>query len=83
MSTSTAVAIVLSALSTTLTNVAYLREHDAAAALPVLSMRRPLHSADLRRIRSYPDGYQVDALGTFPRGCPVPHETDAPVQESA
>jgi ER-bound oxygenase mpaB/B'/Rubber oxygenase, catalytic domain len=51
------------------------------AVLP--ARRRPLHSADLRRIRSYPDGYQVDALGTFPRGCPVPHETDAPVQESA
>jgi hypothetical protein len=36
MTTSTAVAIVLAALSTTITNLAYLREHDAAAALPVL-----------------------------------------------
>jgi hypothetical protein len=43
--------------------------------------RRPLHSADLPRIRSYPDGYQVDALGTFPRGCPVPR--GAVDQESA
>jgi hypothetical protein len=34
--------------------------------------RRPLHSPDLPRIRSYPAGYHVDALGTFPRGCPVP-----------
>ena len=47
MNTSTAVAIVLALLSTTLTNIAYLREHDAAAALPVLSMRRPLHSLRL------------------------------------
>ena len=47
MNVSTAVAIVLALLSTTITNVAYLREHDAAAALPVLSMRRPLHSVRL------------------------------------
>jgi drug/metabolite transporter (DMT)-like permease len=47
MSTSTAVALVLALLSTTITNLAYLREHDAAAALPVLSMRRPLHSLHL------------------------------------
>jgi len=47
MSISTAVAIVLALLSTTLTNLAYLREHDAAAALPVLSMRRPVHSVQL------------------------------------
>ena len=47
VSVGTAVALVLALASTTLTNVAYLREHDAAAALPVLSMRRPLHSARL------------------------------------
>src|SRR6476661_9740108 len=47
MNVSTAVAIVLALLSTTITNLAYLREHDAAAALPVLSMRRPLHSVQL------------------------------------
>ncbi len=28
---------------------------------------------DLRWIRTYPDGYDVEQLGTFPRGCPVPH----------
>ena len=33
--------------------------------------RNPLHAKDMPRIRSYPDGYDVDALGTFPRGCPV------------
>jgi hypothetical protein len=47
MRTSTAVAIVLATLSTTITSLAYLREHEAAAALPVLSMRRPLHSIRL------------------------------------
>lgn len=43
----TVVAIGLAVISTTLTNVAYLREHDAAAALPSLSMRRPLESLRL------------------------------------
>jgi hypothetical protein len=47
MSVSTAIALALAAGSTTLTNIAYLREHAAAATLPVLSMRRPLHSARL------------------------------------
>jgi hypothetical protein len=39
------IAVALALGATALTNIAYLREHDAAAALPVLSMRRPLHSA--------------------------------------
>jgi hypothetical protein len=43
----TAIAIPLAAGSTTLINIAYLREHDAAAAMPALSMRRPLHSLHL------------------------------------
>jgi hypothetical protein len=43
----TALAIGLAAASTTLTNLAYLREHDAAAHLPALSMRRPLQSLRL------------------------------------
>lgn len=25
-------------------------------------------------IRSYPDGYEPDRIGTFPKGCPVPHD---------
>jgi len=44
VSTQTGVALVLALVSTALTNIAYLREHDAAAALPTLSLRRPLHS---------------------------------------
>lgn len=47
MNAETAIAIGLAAASTTLTNLAYQREHDAAASLPVLSMRRPLHSLHL------------------------------------
>jgi hypothetical protein len=43
----TAIALVLALASTTLTNLAYLREHDAAAALPDLSLRRPLKSVRL------------------------------------
>ena len=41
------IALILAAASTTLTNVAYSREHDAAAALPCLSMRRPVQSIRL------------------------------------
>lgn len=47
MTAATGIALGLAAASTTLTNLAYLREHDAAAALPCLSMRRPLQSLRL------------------------------------
>ena len=47
MSVKTVIALVLALASTMLTNAAYLREHDAAAALPCLSIRRPLRSAAL------------------------------------
>ena len=39
-----AVAFGLALVSTTLSSLAYLREHDAAASMPALSMRRPLQS---------------------------------------
>jgi hypothetical protein len=64
MSVSTAIALLLAALSTVLTNLAYLREHDAAAALPVLSMRRPLHSARiLLDDRSWVLGFVMETGG--------------------
>ncbi len=47
MSISTAGAIVLAIVWTTLTNIAYQREHDAAAGMPCLSMRRPIESLRL------------------------------------
>jgi hypothetical protein len=60
----TAVALLLALVSTTLTNIAYLREHDAAAKLPVLSMRRPLHSAHaLLTDRSWMLGFGMETGG--------------------
>ncbi len=37
----------------------------------------PKYARHLPNIRSYPNGFDIAALGTFPRtgGCPVPHET--------
>jgi hypothetical protein len=64
MSASTAAALVLALVSTTLTNLAYLREHDAAAALPVLTLRRPLHSARLLlQDRSWLVGFAMETAG--------------------
>jgi hypothetical protein len=40
----------------------------------VLSPRRePLYGRDRSNIRSYPNGYSVEQLGTFPKTCPVKH----------
>ena len=64
MSTSIIIGLALAALSTVLVNVAYLREHDAAAELPALSMRRPLHSARiLLSDRSWVTGFAIEAAG--------------------
>src|SRR5205814_10001101 len=64
MSAQTAIALLLALASTTLTNVAYLREHDAAAALPTLSLRRPLHSAHvLLTDRSWLLGFALESAG--------------------
>src|SRR5690242_14578991 len=66
MSTQTGIALVLALASTTLTNVAYLRQHDAAAALPALPLRRPPHSAHaLLSDRSWLVGFPLEASG-FP-----------------
>jgi hypothetical protein len=64
MSAQTAVALVLALAATGLTNVAYLREHDAAAALPTLSLRRPLHSIQaLLTDRSWLLGFALESGG--------------------
>jgi hypothetical protein len=34
--------------------------------------RRPYHARQLPQVRSYPDGYDVERLGTFPPACPAP-----------
>ncbi|MBM7366066.1 oxygenase MpaB family protein [Gordonia hydrophobica] len=44
----------------------------AVAYLP--KRRRPQLIQDMARVKSYPDGFQIDALGTFAKsGCPVKH----------
>ena len=64
MNASTAVALVLALASTVLINLAYLREHDAAAALPMLSLRRPLQSARLLLSdRSWLVGFGMETAG--------------------
>jgi hypothetical protein len=64
VNTSTAVALVLALVSTVLINLAYLREHDAAAALPVLCIRRPLQSAwVLLTDRSWLIGFTMETAG--------------------
>jgi hypothetical protein len=64
LSVQTALALLLALGSTTLTNVAYLREHDAAAALPTLSLRRPLHSIQaLLTDRSWLVGFALESVG--------------------
>lgn len=35
--------------------------------------RKGKTSEDVSWIRSYPDGFVVSDLGSFPQGCPVPH----------
>ena len=64
LSAQTVVALLLALASTALTNVAYLREHDAAAALPALSLRRPLHSVQvLLTDRSWLIGFALESSG--------------------
>jgi hypothetical protein len=61
---STALALALAFASTVLINLAYLREHDAAAALPVLCIRRPLQSARvLLADRSWLLGFAMESAG--------------------
>ena len=64
MSPGTAIAIGLELCSTTLVNVAYVREHEAAAALPALSLRRPLQSLRLLLTdRSWLAGFALETGG--------------------
>ncbi|HEY4624707.1 MAG TPA: oxygenase MpaB family protein [Blastococcus sp.] len=40
---------------------------------------QPYFARQMPQIRSYPDGYQVGRLGTFPPGCPVPEPGEVAV----
>ena len=64
MNARTAIAIGFAIASTTLANVAYLREHDAAASLPCLSLRRPLQSLRLLLTnRGWLLGFAMETVG--------------------
>ncbi len=64
MSVAIAIAFVLALGSTTLASLAYLREHDAAAALPALSLRRPAQSLRLLLTdRSWMLGFAMEGGG--------------------
>jgi hypothetical protein len=64
MTLRTVIGLVLALASTALTNLAYLREHDAAAALPPLSMRRPVGSVRLLvNNRSWMLGFAMETGG--------------------
>jgi hypothetical protein len=60
----TGVGLVLALASTTLTNLGYVREHRAAAALPCLSLRRPVQSVSLLLTsRRWVLGFAMEAGG--------------------
>ena len=64
MSASTAAALALAIVSATLTNLAYSREHDAAAELPTLTLRHPLASVRLLLTdRSWVAGFALEGGG--------------------
>jgi hypothetical protein len=43
---------------------------------------QPYFARQLPQVRSYPDGYEVGRLGTFPPGCPVPPPRSAEAAEA-
>jgi hypothetical protein len=58
------IALALAAASTTLTNLAYIREQAAASSLPPLSMRRPLQSVRLLLThRGWLIGFAMEGTG--------------------
>ena len=64
MSGKTVAALALAIVSSVLTNLAYSREHDAAAQLPTLTFRHPLHSvALLLEDRSWLAGFALEGGG--------------------
>jgi hypothetical protein len=58
------IGLVLALGSTVLISLSYLREHDAAAALPALSFRRPVRSAQLLLTsRAWLLGFGMESVG--------------------
>jgi hypothetical protein len=64
LSGATLAGLVLAFVSAVVINLAYLREHEAAAALPALSVRRPIHSVRLLiGDRAWLLGFALESLG--------------------
>jgi hypothetical protein len=64
LSGGTIAGLVLAFASATVINLAYLREHEAAAALPALSLRRPVYSARLLLgNRTWLQGFAMESGG--------------------
>jgi hypothetical protein len=64
LSGGTLAGLVLAFASAVVINLAYLREHEAAAALPALSVRRPLHSVRLLiGDRAWLFGFAMESVG--------------------
>lgn len=60
----TVVALLFALLSTALTNIAYVREHEAAAAMPELSIKRPRQSLSLlMNDRAWMLGFGLESCG--------------------
>jgi hypothetical protein len=60
----TAVALVLALVATTLTSLAYLREHEAVGGLPALSLQRPLRSLRLLIVsHAWLAGFAMESAG--------------------
>ncbi|NYH53721.1 hypothetical protein HNR06_003310 [Nocardiopsis arvandica] len=66
---------------------AWRRAADIALKLRARVVRRmrpreePLWADGNPNIRSYPQGYDVNRIGTFPKGCPVAHDVDPVAHE--
>ncbi len=63
-----------SRFSRTVTRMA-LKARGAFVRYALSPRQEPLYGRQRPNIRSYPNGYTVDSLGTFPRTCPVKHGT--------
>jgi hypothetical protein len=64
LSGATIAGLVLAFVSAVVINLAYLQEHEAAAALPALSVRRPVHSVRLLiGDRAWLLGFALESLG--------------------
>lgn len=55
-----------------------LKARGLAIRLFASPRTEPLFGRQTKQVRSYPDGFRVDDLGTFAPGCPVSHDAGTP-----